>query len=294
MILGDDYDINLALTDIEQYILDTNPFLDPLSPVYVKDAPEEVFMQSPLFRQVHRLLLIISESGTAGVKFTQAGNLPGPVVRELYALGVPEWQVEEYYKSLSSETKCFSVGFAKIVALHCKLIRRYKGRFLLSKKGAALQDSPREMFALILNALCADFNFGYFDGFDEMPGNFTGVATMYLFLHQSGHEWLISSEYVDRFLLANPDIAEYEVIEDSRFRSSLRHCIEFRIFERHLHQLGLIETQPRVAAFPFNHMEPTPIRVTPLFDNLIGFRLSLASSRIPNTAPLTFNSKYLS
>lgn len=75
MNLGDDYDINLALTDIEQYILDTNPFLDPLSPVYVKDAPAEVFMQSPLFRQVHRLMQIISESEPAGVKFTQTGNL---------------------------------------------------------------------------------------------------------------------------------------------------------------------------------------------------------------------------
>lgn len=38
MNLGNDLDINLALTDIEQYILDTNPFLDSLSPVYVKDA----------------------------------------------------------------------------------------------------------------------------------------------------------------------------------------------------------------------------------------------------------------
>lgn len=276
MNLGDDFDINLALTDMEQYILDTNPFLDPLSPVYVKDAPLEVFLQSPLFRQVHRLLQIVSESEPVGVKFTQTGNLPGPVVRELYDLGVPEWQVAEYYKSLSSETKCFSVGFAKIVALHCKLIRRYRGRFLLSKKGAALLDSPREVFALILNALCTDFNFGYFDGFDEMPGNFTGTAAMYLFFHQSGREWLMSSEYVDRFLLANPDIAEYEVIEDSRFRSSLRHCIELRIFERHMHQLGLIETKPDVPAFPFNSMKSTPVRVTPLFHSLIGFRLSLA------------------
>lgn len=291
MNLGDNYDINLALTDIEQYILDTNPFLDPLSPVYVKDAPAEVFIQSPLFRQVHRLLEIISESEPSGIKFTQAGNLPGPIVRELYALGVPEWQVEEFYKSLSSENKCFSVGFAKIIALHCKLIRRYKGRFMLSKKGATLLNSPREMFALILNALCMDFNFGYFDGFDDMPGNFTGTAAMYLFFHQSGRQWILSSEYVDRFLLANPDIAEFEVIEDSRFRSTLRHCIELRIFERHMHQLGLIETQPRVAAFPFNHMEPTPIRVTPLFDKLIGFRLSLSDSHF---IPSTFTGKYMS
>lgn len=291
MNLVDDYDINLALTDIEQYILDTNPFLDPLSPVYVKDAPAEMFMQSPLFRQVHRLLQIISEAGTAGVKFTQAGNLPGPVVRELYALGVPEWQVEDYYKTLSSETKCFSVGFAKIIALHCKLIRRYKGRFMLSKKGASLMDSPRDMFALILNALCTNFNFGYFDGYDYLPGNFTGTAATYLFLHQSGREWTPSSEYVDRFLLANPDITDFKFIEDSRLRSSLRHCIELRIFERHLHQLGLIETKSDKASFPFNSMRPTPIRVTPLFDKLIGFRLSLSDSHF---IPSAFAGKYMS
>lgn len=44
MYLGNDYDINLALTDIEQYILDTNPFLDLLSPVYIKEAPLVVFL----------------------------------------------------------------------------------------------------------------------------------------------------------------------------------------------------------------------------------------------------------
>ena len=62
MNIGEEYNIDLALTDIEQYILDTNPFLDPLSLVYVNDAPLEVFLQSPLFRQVHRLMQIISES----------------------------------------------------------------------------------------------------------------------------------------------------------------------------------------------------------------------------------------
>lgn len=93
------------------------------------------------------------------------------------------------------------------------------------------------MFALILNALCTDFNFGYFDGFDDMQGNFTGIAAMYLFFHQSVCEQTMSSEYVDRFLLVNPDVAEYEVIEDTRFRSSLRHCIELRIFERYIQVL---------------------------------------------------------
>lgn len=72
MNLGNDFDINLALTDMEQYILDTNPFLDPLSPVYVKDAPEEVFMQSPLFRQVHRLLHIVAEA--AGTIYKVSNN----------------------------------------------------------------------------------------------------------------------------------------------------------------------------------------------------------------------------
>lgn len=294
MNLGDDLDINLALTDIEQYILDTNPFLDPLSPVYVKDAPLEVFQQSPLFRQVHRLLQIISESEPAGVKFTQAGNLPGPVVRELYDLGVPEWQVEEYYKSLSSESKCFSVGFAKFVALHCKLIRRYKGRFFLSKKGASLMDSPRDMFALILNALCTDFNFGYFDGYDDMPGNFTGTAQMYIFLHHWGSQWTSSYEYVDRFLQANPDLAEYEEVQNPRFRSSLRGCIKLRILERHLHQLGLIETRPDVEAFPFNTMCPTPVRATALFDALIGCRMSLSQANQLICSLPSSGEKYLS
>ena len=44
------------------------------------------------------------------------------------------------------------------------------------------------MFALILNALCTDFNIEYFDGFDDMQGNFTGTVAMYLFFHQSGRE----------------------------------------------------------------------------------------------------------
>lgn len=96
------------------------------------------------------------------------------------------------------------MGSAKIIALHCKLIRRYKGRFMLTKNGTRLLNAPREMFALILNALCTDFNFGYFDGYDYLPGNFTGTAAI---------------------------------------------------------------------------------------DSLIGFRLSLANSRIPNSAPLTPSSK---
>lgn len=61
-------DLALALTDMEQCILYTDPFLDPLSPVYVKGATVEVFMESPIFRHVHRLMEIISGSGAAGVE----------------------------------------------------------------------------------------------------------------------------------------------------------------------------------------------------------------------------------
>ena len=60
------------------------------------------------------------------------------VVRDIYSFGLPEWDVEDYYKSLNTENKSFSVQLTK----------------LLSQ---------------LLFALCTTFNMGWFDRMDEQP-----------------------------------------------------------------------------------------------------------------------------
>lgn len=262
--MSDIYPYNFS--EIEMYLLENRPWIDELSPVYVKDAPEEVYMQSPLLRQVRRLLHILDEQD--GIKHTSIGNLPSAVVKELYYLGVPDWYIEKYSKGPSREDKVFTAGLTKILCLHCKFIRRYKGRFVLTKAGREIMDKPKALLERLLFEMCTSFNMGYFDLMYEQCVTW-GAAAMYVELAKRGKEYLPMSHYKDAYLDFYPQYEVFDCPEAKPRWNGFTHCLSCRIFERSMLQLGLVEIDKARGLTE----EEDKVRTTPLFDQLIGVRL---------------------
>lgn len=258
------------LTDMEVHLLMTRPWIDELSPVYLKQVDDVVYGEVPLLRQMLRLLSILDETG--GLKLTSIGNMPPAVVRELYSLGVPEWDVEEYYKTLNSESKTFSVRLARVILKHLGFIRTYKGKLVITKAGKTMSGNPSKLLPKVMFALCTDFYMGFFDGYPEELDLLTyGAAAMYVSLSKFGNEFRPTSFYKDEYCQFLPDDwtrfdNRHEYIEWSELTS----CIRARIFERHLDQLGLVEIKP----VHYPEQRESEVKRTPLFDKLIGVRIS--------------------
>lgn len=258
------------LTDMEVHLLVTRPWIDELSPVYLKQVDDDVYREVPLLRQMLKLLAILEETG--GLKLTSIGNMPAAIVRELYALGVPEWDVEEYYKTLNSENKCFNVRLARAVLTHLKLVRRYNGKLVITNAGKAVSSKSRELLLMTLNAMCTDFNIGIFDRMDEMPPLTWGSALLYISVSKYGDQFRDATFYKDEYKQFLPaEWASRDFIPAGCVRyNPLTSCIRCRILERQLLQLGLVEM------LPYHHPGrlEEEFKKTALFDKLIGVRIS--------------------
>ena len=258
------------LTEMEVDILVSRPWIDELSPVFLKEVSEDVYREVPLLRQMLRLLAILEETG--GLKLTSIGNMPAAIVRELYSLGVPEWDVEEYYKTLNSENKTFSVRLARAVLTHLKLVRQYKGKLVITKAGKAVSGNARELLVKAMNAMGTDFNMGFFDGMGEMPPLTWGSALMYVSMEKYGDQLRSADFYKEEYKQFLPDdwiVGDFcpgGYIE----YNPLTSCISCRILKRQMEQLGLVEVVPR----HFPERPESLYRKTPLFDKLIGVRIS--------------------
>ena len=220
------------------------------------------------------LQLITGAIDEKGLKATAKGNLPQKLCKEAiidYRKHIPETDYL-HRMNISREDDFDDLHTARVILEISGLLRKTKGRFFLTKKYQKLISKAglAGLYPLILKTYCRKFNWGYRDGFDEIPFiQHSFLFSMYL-LQLHGNDWKPFLIYQDYFLQAFP-MATDEANSNS-YRSAedeVRNCFDSRTLNRFLHFMGLanIETIPSDKPVSRDYR----IRKLPLLDEVVHF-----------------------
>ncbi len=242
------------------------------------ESPELVTFPSalqtePESKAAFILSMLIEGIGKDGIKLTAKGNLGQKFCQEAsrkYFAHYPDSFMS--CLAVRSETNFEPLHAIRLTAQLGGLVRKYKGRLLLTKKcRKALEGNGlRELYPLLIHAYIRKFNWGYRDGCQELP--FVQQAflfTLYL-LHKYGNSWRPATFYSDNFFQAFPVILQE--IEPKLYESpqdTLKHCYILRTLQRFSAFFGLADIE-QVSKEPGNR--EYRIRATSLLEQAVHFR----------------------
>lgn len=217
--------------------------------------------------------MLVNAIGEDGLKLTATGNLPLKLVRDaaLTFWGEDRYQENTRFGNIRCEHDFYELHVTRIVAGLAGLIRKYKGKFILSSKCRNLlkYGGMQAAYPLLLRTHAERFNWGYVDRYPE-----TGLIqsffayTLYL-LDLYGSEWRENTFYGDAFLRAFPSIVHgvepttYQTREDI-----VRGMYSLRCLQRFAEFLGLIEID-RKSEDQFTRI--FKLRKTPLLGDAVRF-----------------------
>jgi len=156
--------------------------------------------------------LLTDAIGEQGLKPTAKGNLPRNFCREaaLAYWGEQRYQKNTRYGGINREEDFDDLHVTRLVAELAGLIRKYKGRFILSRDCRRLLagDGMTAIYPRLFKAYVEQFNWAYRDGYPEL--GFIQSAflfTLYL-LTRYGDTWRSQVYYEDAFLGAFPRLLD--------------------------------------------------------------------------------------
>ena len=156
--------------------------------------------------------LLTDAIGEQGLKPTAKGNLPRNFCREaaLTYLGKEKYQERTRYGGINREEDFDDLHVTRLVAELAGLIRKYKGRFILSRDCRRLLagDGMTTIYPKLFRAYVEQFNWAYRDGYPEL--RFIQSAflfTLYL-LTRYGDTWRPQAFYENAFLGAFPRLLD--------------------------------------------------------------------------------------
>ena len=232
------------------------------SPVQLKEMSEEDMNSIPLFRQMMFLTDYLQREGK--IKLTATKAIPPKIVKEMYALGAKDPDIESGLTKLTKELDSVSVNLTHILLKIMKVIKEQKGIMTLTKQGEKLIENHQLFVKKMLQCFTHEFNFAYLDDYpSERIGN-AGCGFSIILLAKYGDLnysfRFYAAKYFDAFpvLLEESDPQEEFDYEWGEFIYSLR------TFDRFMYYLGWIEMEKTI--YP---IENTQIIKTPLFDKMI-------------------------
>lgn len=187
--------------------------------------------------------------GEQGLKPTAKGNLPRNFCREaaLAYWGERRYQEKTRYGGINREEDFDDLHVTRLVAELAGLIRKCKGRFILSRDCRRLLagDGMTAIYPKLFRAYVKQFNWAYRDGHPElrfMQSAF--LFTLYL-LAQYGDAWRPQEFYEDAFLGAFPTLLE-EVPPSQVFSpdETVRQTYTWRVLVHFADFLGLATVEP--------------------------------------------------
>ncbi|MCP5346603.1 MAG: SEC-C metal-binding domain-containing protein [Gammaproteobacteria bacterium] len=187
--------------------------------------------------------------GEQGLKPTAKGNLPRNFCREA---ALVYWREQRYqdntrYGGINREEDFDDLHVTRLVAELAGLIRKYKGRFILSRDCRRLlsDDGLAAIYPRLFRAYVEQFNWAYRDGYPElrfMQSAF--LFTLYL-LVRHGDDWRPQVFYEDAFLGAFPrlldEVPPSQVIPPDE---TVRNCYTWRSLVHFAGFLGLATVEP--------------------------------------------------
>ncbi|MEJ2419083.1 MAG: hypothetical protein P8Y45_19580 [Exilibacterium sp.] len=187
--------------------------------------------------------------GEQGLKPTAKGNLPRNFCREaaLAYWGEQRYQEKTRYGGINSEEDFADLHITRLVAELAGLIRKYKGRFILSRDCRRLLagDGMSAIYPRLFRAYVEQFNWAYRDGYPElrfMQSAF--LFTLYL-LMRYGDVSRSQVLYEDAFLRAFPMLLD-EVPPNQVFSpdETVRRAYTWRSLVHFADFLGLATVEP--------------------------------------------------
>ena len=176
-------------------------------------APElvhfpEVLDTTPVARVLTLFTMLAEAIGEQGLKATAKGNLPQKFCREAAQTFRHEDTLPKHswFRNVNREVDFFDLHVTRLVAELAGLIRKYKGRFILSRDCRSLLagEGASAIYPRLLKTYIEQFNWAYWDGLPEI--RFIQSAflfTLYL-LTRYGDSWRPHTFYEDCFLNAFP------------------------------------------------------------------------------------------
>ena len=237
-------------------------------PETLSSAPE-----APILHLVQEITAAIDEKG---LKATAKGNLPLKLCK-LAKVDYQKFKPEGdylYRRNISSEEDFDDLHTARIILELSGLLRKTKGRFFLTKKYQQMikKSGLTGLYPLLLKTYCRKFNWGFRDGYEEIPFiQHSFLFTMYL-LKLLGDDWKPFFIYENYFLQAFPMVINEA--ESEPYRSAedgVRACYSIRTLDRFLHFMGLTSIEKIPGDKPFKR--EYRIRKLPLLDEVVRFSI---------------------
>jgi hypothetical protein len=244
------------------------------------ESPELVtfssLLETPPEAPIVTLLGLLTDAvGKQGLKATATGNLPQKFCREaaLRFWGEEVYQKNTRYGGINKETDFFDLHITRLVAGLAGLVRKYKGRFVLTGECRKLLDG-HEMAAIyprLLYTYVRSFNWGYRDHHQEIPFIQQSFLFTLFLLHKYGHDWMPHIFYEDCFLRAFPAVLT-QVKPGSYFppEREVRSCYAQRVLHGFAAFFGLavVESTGRDG-----YKEQYRVKALPLLTEVVRFHI---------------------
>lgn len=220
--------------------------------------------------------LLADAIGDEGLKATATGNLPRSFCREsarVY-LGEEEYQRWSRHGELRSEPEFRKMHTVRLVAGLAGLIRKYKGKFILSKECRKLRAEPGQpgIYPRQFRAFAREYNWAYDDRLGDVPFIQQSFLFSLYLLSRYGGEWQSNIFYEDNFLRAFPSLLP-QVQPISSYYSPeqvVRRSYSIRSLERFARFFGLVEIE---RSGNDRYSEEFRVKKLPLLDQVVQFRL---------------------
>jgi hypothetical protein len=217
------------------------------------DSPGLVDFVSPLETEpeapvITLFRLLVEAIGEKGLKTTTSGNLPRDFCREaaLRFWGEEGYRERTRYGGINKEFDFFDMHITRLIAKLAGLLRKYRGRFLLTKECLKLLDKQgmSGVYPRLLHSYAAKFNWAYRGGLQQLPFvQQSFLFTLYL-LTKYGDDWRPHVFYEDCFLRAFPKIlTQVEPRSYSAPERSVRSCYIWRTLVGFVAFFGLADVE---------------------------------------------------
>jgi len=235
----------------------------------------EVLDVNPVAPVVTLFKLLADAIGEQGLKPTAKGNLPRNFCREAAQAcwGKQKYQENTRFGGINREEDFDDLHVTRLVAELAGLIRKYKGRFILSRECRRLLsgDGVRAIYPLLFRAYVEKFNWAYRDGYPElrfMQSAF--LFTLYL-LTRYGDAWRPQVFYEDAFLGAFPMLLdEVPPSQVSSPEETVRCAYTWRVLVHFVGFLGLATVEPASDEFLCHEYR---LKSLPLLGQIVQFQL---------------------